>query len=298
MSLIAACVVYLDADPKQLQELLNTIAQSSIQKKALWANGIPSAGVTAVCDETHTIILGKGNNLGLAHAFNQFSRWAEDQGADYAVCFDEDSDITADSLTTLTREFIALKKAYGDQLAALGPRLIDRRTHRPMMQYAPYSLFRKTISGELLADHLISSAMIFDLQAYRAIGPFNESFFIDLVDIEWCLRARSKGYLLKVSTGAVLHQAIGLASRKLLGRAIYVHRPERNYYMVRNCIWLIRFAPMSTSRRFNEAFHLILRIIHLVLMGGWPLQRLSHIGRGMISGLGKPTLRSDQQTRI
>jgi rhamnosyltransferase len=70
-----------------------------------------------------------------------------------------------------------------------------------------------------------------------------ESLFIDQVDTEWCLRARSKGYRIFGVCGAVLEHRLGeTAQRVWTGRwrRLPRHKPFRYYYIFRNTILLCR----------------------------------------------------------
>jgi rhamnosyltransferase len=69
-----------------------------------------------------------------------------------------------------------------------------------------------------------------------------EALFIDHVDLEWGLRARRKGYRLVVAPHLRLIHTLGDKTVQLPGRPqpIHVHAPFRNYYIVRNTIWLVK----------------------------------------------------------
>ena len=57
------------------------------------------------------------------------------------------------------------------------------------------------------------------LDALASIGAMKESYFIDNIDLEWCFRAKSKGYELIGTDQAVLYHAIGERSSNPLVRA-------------------------------------------------------------------------------
>ena len=46
-----------------------------------------------------------------------------------------------------------------------------------------------------------------------------ESYFIDNIDLEWCFRAKSKGYELIGTDEAVLYHAIGERSSKSVSKS-------------------------------------------------------------------------------
>lgn len=301
MTAIAACIIVYRADAEGLKRLITTIYDSDISLSAIWSNTALAPEIMALAAQSKVHLIGTKENLGVARALNGFAQWAHAHGAKWAIAFDEDSQIDAKNLSALISEFRNLKaaevEASTSPLAAMGPQLIDARSQQPMPQFSPYGLIRKRLLPSHIADHLITSAMLFDLQAYHAIGPFNEPYFIDLVDIEWCLRARAQGFGLRVAQGAFLKQRIGLKTHTIFGRSLYVHQPERNYFMVRNALWLIRFAPIRCSRRINEAMHLVLRIAHILIFGDGRANRMRTIGRGVRSGL-LESAKSDRQTQI
>ena len=288
MAITAACIVYRNASLETLDKLLSVIDGAGIALKAVWANSVMDRPTLELCERWGAEPMGTGRNLGIAVALNQFSDWAMRAKAMAAVVFDEDSQVNTLDLVTLQQEFMALKREP-EHCAAIGPRLLDARTGERMVQFTPYTWRRKTLRRDLQADHLITSCMLFDLSVYQTVGPFNENFFIDLVDIEWCLRARSKGYTLHVSPTVTMRQSIGINTKKFGDRSVYVHHPDRNFFQIRNALWLIRHAPMPFSRRLNETAHLLMRIGHILLFGDNRSTRVKFIVRGLFSGFKAPS---------
>jgi rhamnosyltransferase len=86
----------------------------------------------------------------------------------------------------------------------------------------------------------IASGALLPMQALAAVGPMRESLFIDLVDIEWCFRARAKGYRAFGVCAAKLSHSLGEQPTRVLGRTLATHSPLRNYYFYRNAVWLFR----------------------------------------------------------
>gem|GEM_PF-6014257 len=78
----------------------------------------------------------------------------------------------------------------------------------------------------------------------------DEALFIDHVDLEWGLRARRHGWHLGVAVGAVLGHSLGEDTRHVLWRSrdVHIQHPLRNYYTVRNTIWLVRTKEPPRSR--------------------------------------------------
>jgi rhamnopyranosyl-N-acetylglucosaminyl-diphospho-decaprenol beta-1,3/1,4-galactofuranosyltransferase len=108
------------------------------------------------------------------------------------------------------------------------------------------------------ADLVISSGCLVRRDVVEKIGLPRVDFFIDFVDFEYCLRARSHGYKIAVITGAKLAHQIG-NSRKVhlpgYSRLWLEQAPFREYYMSRNLAyaawWLY---PSNATKRFVAGY--------------------------------------------
>jgi rhamnosyltransferase len=75
--------------------------------------------------------------------------------------------------------------------------------------------------------------------SWTAIGGFREDFFIDYVDVEYCLRARRSGYAVLISCRPTIEHEIGrprLVKTPFRSFTPSNHDPVRRYYMTRNRI--------------------------------------------------------------
>src|SRR5665648_984549 len=87
------------------------------------------------------------------------------------------------------------------------------------------------------------------------VGPMNEAWFIDHIDLEWGLRARRAGHSLYGVVGARLTHSLGDRTQRIPGRErdVHIHSPERNYYMARNTVLLVRSGLMTTWWKLGYA---------------------------------------------
>jgi rhamnosyltransferase len=89
---------------------------------------------------------------------------------------------------------------------------------------------------------VITSGTLTSVAAFRQLGPFREEFFIDLVDFEYCLRARRAGYRILVSCQArILHRVGAKSQARVAGISLSPtnHSPLRKYYLFRNTVRVI-----------------------------------------------------------
>ncbi|MDZ7808845.1 MAG: hypothetical protein U5L11_00280 [Arhodomonas sp.] len=133
-------------------------------------------------------------------------------------------------------------------------------------------------------DHLTASGCLIPADAWHRLGPMDESFFIDYVDVEWGLRAARAGLRCYGVCDAHMEHPLGEAPARALGRRVVTHPPARNYYFFRNGVRLIRSPDLRPAWRFCEARRLALRFAFYLVFGHPRLQHLSHILRGIHHG--------------
>lgn len=195
-------------------------------------------------------------NQGLARGFNVGVREARSWGARFALLLDHDSIPARDMVGHLVAAHAA---GDGVPVAATGPRVHDERDDRefPFIRLAwprNRQLHCSGPDGTVACDFLISSGCLLSLQAFEEIGEFDETLFIDNVDLEWCFRARSRGYALFGACGARLDHRLGDERLAILNRyEIVVHSPERLYYMTRNRLLLYWRGYMPLSWKLKDA---------------------------------------------
>ena len=110
-----------------------------------------------------------------------------------------------------------------------------------------------------------------------------DSYFIDNVDLEWCFRARAKGYAVAGTDNATLFHRIGEPSDEPLVRAgiMVRHSPQRSYYSTRNRFALYRepYAPWGWKLRDFPRF--LLKTLWLLLFSPQRGEYLKNIRKGL-----------------
>ncbi len=199
------------------------------------------------------------SNRGIAAAQNIGISAAREFNGSHVLLLDHDS-VPHPGMVNELLHAMSGKVSQGTKVAAVGSRWVDATSGRaaPFVRIGWFG-YRGTVCGETVqetieVDLLLSSGMLISMKAWEAIGPLREEFFIDHVDTDWCLRARSAGWSLFGVCNAVLDHALGeRAIRIWVGRmrSLYVHSPERLYYNVRNAVALTKLD--STPMRWMLA---------------------------------------------
>lgn len=229
-----------------------------------------------------------GENVGVATALNQGVAALREEGCTAALLFDQDSDPSE----TLIRELPALLAEHqhrGERVAVVAPAYNDVRLGgiAPFVRFRPFRLERVPAVGReaIDVDFVITSGSCIALDCWTTVGPMEDALFIDLVDLEWCVRAKHRGYRLLGVPWITLEHELGGEPVRLMGRPYPMHSPARHYYLFRNVIALFRRSYVPWTWKSTELVKLPVRLfVYLCL----PSEPLTHVGmalRGLWDGV-------------
>jgi rhamnosyltransferase len=162
------------------------------------------ARLAAVCASAGCKFIASPANVGLATALNRGFALLRARGRRWAIAFDQDSTpapgFAAALHATAVRQPVA---------AAIGANWTDEaRPDLPSRHlHACCGVgFRRRPAAADLPDVtcVIASGTLFALPVWHALGGFDDTLFLDLVDTEFCLRARAAGHRIAVAAAARL----------------------------------------------------------------------------------------------
>lgn len=198
-------------------------------------------------DLDHVNLFRLGDNLGIATALNIGIEAALNEGARWVLLSDQDSLPGPNMVSGLTGAASLVEKD-GRNFGAIGPTYTDLHTKLtyPFQVQEPGRFFyshryASDAAPIVEALTLITSGCLIPAHVFRDVGLMREDFFIDHVDIEWCHRARSKGYHIYGTARASMYQRMGedmLRVWYLRWRNESAYSPLRVYYRIRNFIAL------------------------------------------------------------
>jgi rhamnosyltransferase len=219
----------------RLRALVDSVSENA---RVIVVDNTPSSGIVSI--ENCFQVVRNNKNLGIAAAQNVGVETALSHNAETLMFLDQDTIISSESAAGL------FSAAECDRSCVFVPLVIDARSGKDLPYYSitKYGFVKKTFirdKTEQLSVHLaISSGTTCHVDAFRRIGPMNESFFIDYVDFEWMFRAKNFGVSIKVVPCAAIFQTIGKGIKRIFGRDLVIHNAERSYFRLRNSFWMLR----------------------------------------------------------
>jgi len=200
-----------------------------------------------------------GDNYGIAYAHNVGLIKAKSLGYKFALLLDQDSLPSPMFVKELMKAF-DINKPDSENIVASGPSYVDIRNNT-LIQHSSVGKFNNNF---LYVNFLISSGLLISIDKIYKIGGMDSSYFIDLVDYEWCYRAALNGYKLIGSNSARMEHNIG--KRLIIIDKIFnitYHDPLRNYYLTRNTISLLKKYKFILN--YNSIIFHLITIIKIIL---------------------------------
>lgn len=166
-------------------------------------------------------------NQGIAAALNAGLDYLAAAGFAWAYTFDHDS-LPMENFFHTMGEAIGLHANVG----LLAPEYMDETSR---ISITP-TVGNNAITGVDILSTMTSGNLV-HLPTWQTVGKFDERYFIDYVDHEFCLRLKARGYRIVQVAGAVLAHNLGnrsthgLTARKF---STTNHSALRRYYITRN----------------------------------------------------------------
>ncbi len=237
-----------------------------------------------------TLIFNK-ENRGIASAQNQAIDFVLVHGYKWILFLDHDSRPENDMVLTMRAAFNSIKDI--SKVAVIAPTIRENNIHRKMKFLSPGSFFylqefnRFSIVEEVQA--VVSSGSLVRTDIFQEIGKFRQDFFIDYVDIEFCLRVRVNGWKIILVPNAVLNHEIGdLKGHYFMGRLTGVtnHPPIRRYTIFKNriIVWKRYFIRLPSYVLF-DVITALYDLLKIVLFEQSRAEKLRYIARGILHGV-------------
>ena len=246
---LAILVVLYYPKPADL-ELLDELCQAEIPSYLIDNTPHDEQALTESSAPTYAgfTLLHQGENIGLSRAYDQGFNQARNDGFSHMLVFDQDTRITPKTLTFIIEKLIA----------------------KPDAGMMNFSQKNQELAGQCDAQLLtINSATAFNLACHDTVQGFNQRYFVDCVDYDYCwrcLRAGKGVFQVKGTPG--LDHLSGQPGRavQIFGKTLYArsYGPRRNAEILRGHLYLLGAGVVHCQRKWNWA---ILRSLALFFIG-------------------------------
>ena len=223
-------------------------------------------------------------NAGIAAAQNAGIQIAQSLGACKIAFFDQDSMADESLLRKLENSLDKLGECVVTPMALNKETKEEYPAQRLNKIGYPIDIFVKGETTPQKADLVISSGMMMTVGVLQKVGNYDEDFFIDFVDLEWCLRCRKAKIPVYIIPDVILLHKIGSTDIQAGEMKIVVHSPVRTYYKVRNSFLMLykRAGIIFTIRQILPALiHNFLLIFSVKEKGSY----LKYYCLGVIHGI-------------
>lgn len=231
--------------------------------------------------------LPNGENVGIATAINQGVEALSRDGFEVAILFDQDSEPPSSLFTELPM-VIARANESGDRVALVGPAYDDARLRgvAPFVRFKWWKLERVAPEGDqpVDVDFLISSGSCINLRWWSTVGAMDDALFIDFVDLEWCVRAKQKGFRVLGVPWVRMSHELGGEPVRVFGRTYPMHGPLRHYYQFRSVIALMKRSSMPMTWKSTELIKLPVRVVIYCFFPDQRKEHLAMVWRGVRDG--------------
>ena len=215
-------------------------------------------------------------NKGIAKAQNMSLAKGLELGYSHFIEMDQDSKLSADYVKTIISEYLEISQ-NNTKVFGIGPLAISEKGG-----FVYHN--RDGIDGIFEVDHTLSSGFFFSKCMVEINGDKDEGLFIDLVDWEWCMRAKSKGLSTYVSSNVNIFHSLGDKHINFLGSKLGVPKPFRHYFQFRNTLELCFREYIPLSWKIKNILKLIFKFIIYPVILDNGFQRFKYICKGINDG--------------
>lgn len=204
-------------------------------------------------------------NVGIAKALNIAGFEAYKEKYKWLLTMDQDSKFSGNSFDKLL-EFI--EKAE-ENVGIVSP-------------YHKLKGKKNTLENEFEEKKIVmTSGNLINLNIFNDLGGFNEEFFIDEVDHEYCYRLGKVNKKIIVLKNSELEHNLGdIKEYNFLGKKIITtnHSPIRRYYMMRNRLYIMK---KYKELRFFYSLVIINSFIKILIFEKEKIEKVKYMFKGI-----------------
>lgn len=211
-----------------------------------------------------------GQNIGIARALNHAAQVAIKKGYKFLLTMDQDSKVPLNLVNASVSIF-----EENNNVGLVTP----LHAHKYGTHIKPIGKTEKVIIA-------MTSGNLISLDVYKKVGGFDEDYFLDYIDIEYCFKLHLHHYdVIRINDLILAHNEGAITEISIFNKKVHPHnhQPFRWYYKTRNILLLgkkyKKKFPELFSLEFNSYLRMIIRLIlfekykirkmRMILLGWW-----------------------------
>lgn len=211
---IAALVVTYNADVTGLSKNLSSI-RDQVDVVLAFDNGSSNVSdLVPLFDDLHCAYFLSKKNLGVSRALNAGCKFASDKGFKFVLLLDQDC-VAQDHMAEVLRNDFTLP-----DIALVAPNVVDTNVRETLPSH-------KTVNEAL---RVITAGSLLLLDAWRAVGGYDERLFVDWVDFDFCANLRQHGYKIMQDNSVCLFHELGRLETAATIAGVDVHRTNHPFW--------------------------------------------------------------------
>ncbi|MFH1769586.1 MAG: glycosyltransferase family 2 protein [Parcubacteria group bacterium] len=190
------------------------------------------------------LFISNDNNLGYAGGNNTGIKYAMENNADYVLILNNDTTVDPDFLNAM------VKIAESDKSIGIVQSVIAEEGDKvyaggPISWLNPYGQHSTLEPGNHIIEsgyYAIGASMLIKRELIEDIGPMDDIYFLYREDIEYNLRARSKGWTIAIAKRSLIFHEMSVSAGSL-GNAKIMYYNYRNMLLLAEqyAPWYIKF---------------------------------------------------------
>lgn len=256
---IACGVVFYNPQPKEVKNISSYL--NVFDKIYIYDNSLN-------CNEEYKKINNKkieyiynGKNDGLSKAYNIMCKKAIIESYNYICLLDQDSLFLKEDIIRIIDK---IEKNKNDKIAIFCPQIIYKNLKDKVVN-----------KKEEEVEWCISSGTFLDLNSFKVIGEFDENYFIDRVDSDYCYQLKKAGYKILKLNDSILKQELGNSEIKF-NQVVIEHNPVRNYYIFRNRLYFYK----KNKKIYGAILPTLKQIFNVLVFEKEKLEKLKNMKDG------------------
>lgn len=217
-------------------------------------------------------IIENNENRGIATALNQMCEIAYNNNFEWILTLDQD--------TICPNNIISCMDIFTDKP--------DIGIICPDVKYDGWPQKKESSNKDFeIVYACMTSASLTNIFAWKKVNGFEEEYFIDYVDNEFCMKLALNGYKVFRTFSCSINHQLGISGEKKIFGKIYVrftkHNPLRFYYMSRNNYVFIKKYKrhLSVMKEYCKLIYILLKGI---LFADNKRETMKYIFKGICDG--------------